>query len=79
VRIYKVIIQYNMATKVTITLSGEELSAVRALFTYNRWDWNPEQEEVVSDEKPSASGVVGPAIERNTVDPNALTVYAAHV
>ena len=69
-----------MATKVTITLSEEELSAVRALFAYNGWDWNPEQEEVVSDEMPSTSGVVGPAIEREIpVDLNAPTVYAAHV
>ena len=58
-----------MATKVTITLSEEELSAVRALFAYNGWDWNPEQEEVVSDEMPSTSGVVGPAIERDTSRP----------
>jgi hypothetical protein len=64
VKIYKVILQYNMATKVTITLTEEELSAVRALFAYNGWDWNPGQEEVVSDEMPSTSGVVGPAIER---------------
>jgi hypothetical protein len=30
-----------MATKVTITLSEEELSSARALFAYNGWDWNP--------------------------------------
>ena len=43
VKIYKVILQYNMATKVAITLSEEELSAVWALFAYNGWDWIPEK------------------------------------
>ena len=53
-----------MATKVTVTLSEEKLSAIRALFAYNGWDWTPDEEEILSDnpELPSSSG---PVIEGN--------------
>ncbi|XP_056021995.1 uncharacterized protein LOC130054918 [Ostrea edulis] len=57
-----VILRRNMATKVTATLSEEKLSAVRALFAYNGWDWDAEEEEVISEEVPSSPGL---AIEGN--------------
>ena len=53
-----------MATKVTITLSEEKLSAVKALFAYSGWDWNPDEEENVA-ENPEVSPSSGPAIEGN--------------
>ena len=53
-----------MATKVTITLSEEKLSAVKALFAYSGWDWNPDEKENVA-ENPEVSPSSGPAIEGN--------------
>ena len=42
------------------TLSEEKLSATRALFAYNGWDWTLDEEEIASynPEPPSSSGPV---------------------
>lgn len=53
-----------MATKVTGNLSEEKLAAIAALFAYNGWDWDPEEERRISDAAPVS---LGPVIE-GTVD-----------
>lgn len=35
---------YNMTTRVTVRLSEEKLTAIQALFAYNDWSWDPEDE-----------------------------------
>lgn len=49
-----------MATKVTGNLSEEKLAAIAALFAYNGWDWDPEEERRMSDAAPVS---LGPVIE----------------